>query len=189
MAGYTFTPNNSRPQKKQKQKQNNPDQNTGKKSTRDFSKFESTITQFKTSIFIAAALVLMMFMVGPQITGNLLLDSEDKMLAQNSDFPDLSKFEANKQFYLCQNQMNEDLGKLSEYQLELESRSTTAEACIQQKNTLSQQYNTCADELTSTEANFVYCNSSKTALSQEVEMCNDDLEDKNQEYSDFELSN
>lgn len=187
MAGYSFTPKDNNIQR--------PKPNTSKKVTSKKVNHTTTtsdsdiLNKIKKPLFIAVALILVILLIGPQITGNLTLSAEDRTIAQNSDFPDLSKFEANKQFYLCQNQLNKDSGKLSQYQIELESKSTTAEACIQQKNTLSSQYSTCADELTSTKASFSYCNSSKTTLADELELYRNELESTKQEYSDLKLNN
>ncbi|MCK5593685.1 MAG: hypothetical protein KAI18_00420 [Candidatus Aenigmarchaeota archaeon] len=187
MAGYSFTPKDNNIQRP---KSNTSKKVASKKNNHTTATSDSdTLNKIKKPVFIAIALILAILLIGPQITGNLTLSAEDRAIAQNSDFPDLSKFDANKQFYLCQNQLNEDSGKLSQYQIELESKSTTAEACIQQKNTLSSQYTTCADELTSTKASFTYCNSSKTTLSNEVELYKNELESTKQEYSDFELNN
>ncbi len=185
MAGYSFTPKDN---KSQRLRTNTSKKVTGKKENNTTTSNNDTLNKLKKPLFIAVAIIVIL-LLGPQITGNLTLSAEDRDIAQNPDFPDLSKFDANKQFYLCQNQLNADSGKLSQYQLELESKSTTAEACIQQKNTLSSQYNTCADTLTSTKASFTYCNSSKTTLSNEVELYKNELESTKQEYSDFELNN
>ena len=139
-------------------------------------------------VLIAAVLILLVFVLAsPKITGNLLLSSEDKVLADNPDFPDLPTFEANKQFYLCQNQLNEESGILSQYQLELNAKSTTMESCLQDKNAISSQYSSCSSDLSSCWTSFSACNSSKESLSAEIEICNDDLIIKKQDLTELEL--
>ncbi|MEA2003458.1 MAG: hypothetical protein U9O53_00680 [archaeon] len=182
MANYKFTPQKSRtvaaPHKTHKR---------DTKSTRLGSEATAFARRFKTPMFIVAALLLVIVFVGPGITGNLLLSSEDKALTDSPGFPKLSKFEANKQFYLCQSRLNEDSGKLSQYQRDLEIKSTTMETCLQEKSTLSSQYSSCTSDLSSCETSLTSCNSSKESLSTEVELCTDDLIVKKQDLSDLEL--
>ncbi|MBW6462254.1 MAG: hypothetical protein K0B07_04370 [DPANN group archaeon] len=190
MAGYNFTPKENKTQRpKSNTCKNIADKKTNHTINTTNAPIIKIIDKVKKPLFISVTLILVLLLIGSKITGNLTLSQEDKAISQNSDFPDLSKFEANKQFYLCQNQLNTDSGKLSQYQIELESKSTTAEACIQQKNTLSSQYITCSNELTSIKTNFNYCNTSKTTLSNELELYKNDLDLKKQKYSELELDN
>ncbi|MCK5452612.1 MAG: hypothetical protein KAI51_04185, partial [Candidatus Aenigmarchaeota archaeon] len=92
-----------------------------------------------------------------------------------------------KQFYLCQNQLNEESGILSQYQLELNAKSTTMESCLQDKSTISSQYSSCSSDLSSCWTSFSACNSSKESFSAEIEICNDDLIIIKQDMSELEL--
>ncbi|MCK5234673.1 MAG: hypothetical protein KAJ88_02415 [Candidatus Aenigmarchaeota archaeon] len=182
MAGYKFTP--------QKGRTATAPHKTYKRDTKGSTpgpEVTAIVRRFKTPMFIAAALLLVIVLIGPSMTGNLLLSSEDKALADSPGFPKLSEFEANKQFYLCQSRLNQDSGKLSQYQRDLEIKSTTMETCLQEKNTLSSQYSSCTSDLSSCETSLTSCSSSKESLSAEVELCTNDLIIKKQDLSDLEL--
>ncbi len=180
MTGYNFKPKNSK----------TPASMHKKKTTDSTPKSNplAGMRYVRKPVFIAAALIILVFVLaGPKITGNLLLSSEDKALTNNPDFPDLPAFEANKQFYLCQNQLNEESGILSQYQLELNAKSTTMESCLQDKSTISSQYSSCSSDLSSCWTSFSACNSSKESFSAEIEICNDDLIIIKQDMSELEL--
>ena len=191
MAGYKYTPKSVPPKKKttsntttigksqqaKKTKQNN--------NTSD--KFHSNLRLIKKTVFITATFMLFILLIGSKITGSILLNAEDRELAKATDFPDLDKFEANKQFYFCQTQLNSEAGQLSQYQLELQSKTTTMEICIQDKNSLTTNYDTCQTNLNTWSTRFTTCNSSLTTTSNELEMSNENYKNAKQDFSDLEL--
>ena len=124
--------------------------------------FKENKRAIKVTAGVLIALVLLYF-VGPSITGNLFLSEQDRQLASSSDFPDLSQFEANKQYYLCSNDLRFIKQQKSGLDAELSTTSMSLNACLSEKTQ-------ATNELSSTKTSLDTCNASLIA-------CEDDKEE------------
>ena len=159
MADYRYVP---------KEKQRPYDRDTG--SGFDVSSF---VDKNKRTIKITLGifgLFLLLYFVGSSITGNMFLSEQDKIMTANSDFPRLSKFDANKAYYLCGNDIAIAKEQRDNFQSNLAATSLNLDTCTTQKTALQANFDTTTASLSVCITNLTTCMEDNVELQNHLDL-------------------
>ncbi len=181
MADYRYVP---------KEKQRPYDRDTG--SGFDVSSF---VDKNKRTIKITLGifgLFLLLYFVGSSITGNMFLSEQDKIMTANSDFPRLSKFDANKAYYLCGNDIAIAKEQRDNFQSNLAATSLNLDTCTTQKTALQANFDTTTASLSVCITNLTTCMEDNVELQNHLDLAeaerdqfSDDLDELEDDYYDL----
>ncbi len=138
------------------------------------------------AVTIIIILFAYFFLLSPMI-GDMTMSSEDKELASQPDFPDLSKFEANKQYYLCQMEKDENQGLVTQYQNQMDQKESTLETCQSEKEELKKDLDEARSDASEWKTGMEECNESLSEKDFDLAVCEDDLNEMEDDLMELEL--
>ena len=183
MVDYSYVPNtpNTKPRNNAGNSENNKDY------VGDF------VHKNKKNIKIVATILIVFFalyFLGSGITGNVLLSDTDKQLASSADFPQLSKFNANKQYFLCNNNLIVSNQQKLTTQNQLDITTTNYNTCTSEKTQTINELTTTKTSLSMCNTNLNTCTTNNTELKNQLDLTeferDDFKENLNELQEDFD---
>ncbi|MCK4967545.1 MAG: hypothetical protein KAS12_00695, partial [Candidatus Aenigmarchaeota archaeon] len=110
-----------------------------------------------------------LYFVGSGITGNLFLSTSDRQLASSPDFPQLSQFEANKQYYLCGNDLTLTKQQKITINTQLETSKLGLNNCLTQQTQTTNELNTAKTSYSTCNTALSTCTTNNTDIEEDLE--------------------
>ncbi len=137
----------------------------------------------KLKVAIVLALLALVVVVGPDITGNIFYeDPEYSLLSENSDFPKLGVKEANLELYKCRDDVDDSRLRFDDCESSLSVAQELYSACSSEKvvvvgelQTANGNYNSCQAGADALKSSLDMCNSLKSSKETELGVCNSEL--------------
>ncbi len=137
----------------------------------------------KLKVAIVLALLALVVVVGPDITGNMFYDDpEYALLSKNSDFPKLAVKEANLELYKCMDDVDDLQSQFSDCESGISVAEGLYKTCDAQKvevmgelQTVNGNYNSCQAGADALKSSLDVCNTEKSAKETELGVCNSEL--------------
>lgn len=157
----------------------------------------SSIFKNKMLIGVVTAFLLLVVIVGPGITGDLLYqDSEYDLLSQNPDFPNLAKKEANLRLYNYIGDFTDLQSRFDGCESALSDAQEIYSNCNSEKvrimsdlQTADSNLNSCNVNSANLKSNLDSCNSEKSTKDLNLGTCNSALNEKGALLSKLESDN
>lgn len=146
----------------------------------------------KLKVAIVLALLALVVVVGPDITGNIFYeDPEYALLSKNTDFPKLAMKEANLELYKCRDDVDDLQSQFSDCMSSLSVAEELYRTCNSEKaevmgelQTANDNYNSCLVGADALKSSLDVCNSEKSVKETNLAVCNSELSEMD---SRFEL--
>ena len=160
MANYTYVPNA-------------PKSRSNANNSENADYIGDFVNKNKKNIKIVATVLIAFFalyFIGSGITGNVLLSDTDRQLASSEDFPQLSKFEANKEYYLCNHEITLTKQQKATAQNQLDLTTTNLNTCHSEQTQTTNKLNTTTTSLSTCNTNLNICTTNNTELKSQLDL-------------------
>ncbi|NOR85689.1 hypothetical protein GQ473_06240 [archaeon] len=182
MVDYSYVPNT--PNTKSRNNAGNSENN--KDYIGDFVQNNKKNIKIMATILIA---VFALYFLGSGITGNVLLSDTDRQLASSADFPQLSKFDANKQYFLCNNDLTVTNQQKLTTQTQLDTTTTNLNTCRTEQTQITNELTSTKTSLSTHTTNLNLCTSDKTQIQNNLDLAEverdtfkDDLDELQEDF-------
>jgi len=137
----------------------------------------------KLKVAIVLALLALVVVVGPDITGNIFYeDPEYALLSKNSDFPKLAVKEANLELYKCRDDVDDLQSQFSDCESGLALCGERQRRCDSEKvrvmsdlQIANDNYNSCQAGSDALKSSLDACDSEKSVKDMDLAVCNSEL--------------